>query len=38
MGYKSMTQNSYDTGEVISALQKDIRRGNEEGAMYSALE
>lgn len=38
MAYKSMTQNSYDTGEVISALQKEIRRGNEEGAMYWALE
>lgn len=32
------TQNGYSLGDVISALQKDIRRGNEEQAMYWALE
>lgn len=32
------TQNGYQLEEVISALQKDIRRGNEENAMYWALE
>lgn len=32
------TQNGYILGEVISALQKDVRRGNEEAAMYWALE
>lgn len=38
MSYQQKTQNSYDLGEVISALQKEIRRGNEQGAMYWALE
>jgi hypothetical protein len=32
------TQNGYLLGEVISALQKEIRRGGEENAMYWALE
>lgn len=32
------TQNGYKLDEVISALQKDIRRGNEEAAMFWALE
>lgn len=35
---KPFTQNGYLLFEVISALQKDIRRGNEEAAMYWALE
>ncbi len=35
---RSLTQNSYDLGEVISAIQKEIRRGNETSAMYWALE
>lgn len=34
----NVTQNGYELGEVVSALQKDIRRGNEQGAMYWALE
>lgn len=39
MGYRQrLTQNSYQLSEVISALQKDIRRGNEENAMYWAYE
>jgi len=38
MAYQRLTQNNYDLSEVISALQKDIRRGNEEQAMYWALE
>lgn len=33
-----ITQNGYDLMEVISALQKEIRRGDEERAMYWALE
>jgi replication-associated recombination protein RarA len=32
------TQNNYHLDEVISALQKDIRRANEEQALYWALE
>lgn len=32
------TQSGYPLLEVISALQKEIRRGNEENAMYWALE
>lgn len=32
------TQSGYSRDEVISALQKDIRRGNEELAMFWALE
>jgi replication-associated recombination protein RarA len=38
MGYRPMTQNGYPLGEVISALQKEIRRGQEEDALYWALE
>jgi hypothetical protein len=37
-GYRRLTQNSYELSDVISALQKDIRRGNEENAMYWAYE
>ncbi len=33
-----MTQNGYNLFEVISALQKEIRRGEEENALYWALE
>lgn len=33
-----VTQNGYNLFEVISALQKEIRRGEEERAMYWALE
>ncbi|MCC6602138.1 MAG: hypothetical protein IT327_02950 [Anaerolineae bacterium] len=36
--YRRLTQNSYELSDVISALQKDIRRGNEENAMYWAYE
>ena len=36
--YQITTQNGYKLGEVISALQKDIRRGNEYNAMYWCLE
>ena len=32
------TEGGYVLGEVISALQKEIRRGNEQEAMYWALE
>jgi len=32
------TQNGYPLDQVASALQKEIRRGNEEGALYWALE
>ncbi|CAG0948015.1 Replication-associated recombination protein A [Anaerolineae bacterium] len=35
---KLTTQNGYDLMEVISALQKEIRRGDEEAALYWALE
>ena len=38
MGYVPKTKGGYLLGEVISALQKEIRRGNEEEAMYWALE
>lgn len=38
MGYQLMTNRGYLLLDVISAIQKDIRRGNEEGAMYWALE
>lgn len=38
MSYRPFTQNGYALGEVISALQKDIRRGNEEQALYWCLE
>ena len=36
--YQLTTEGGYEFGEVISALQKGIRRGNEEHAMYWALE
>lgn len=36
--YRPFTQNGYPLDEVISALQKDIRRGNEEQALYWCLE
>jgi replication-associated recombination protein RarA len=35
---KLQTKNGYDYGEVISSLQKCIRRGLEEEAMYWAME
>ncbi len=38
MQYQAKTQNGYNLMEAISALQKDIRRGNEEDAYYWALE
>jgi replication-associated recombination protein RarA len=38
MGYELRTNRGYVLLEVISALQKDIRRGNEEQAFYWALE
>lgn len=38
MGYKMTTVNGYDFFEAASALQKEIRRGNQEEAMYWALE
>ena len=37
-GYRPFTQNGYPLDEIISALQKDIRRGNEEQALYWCLE
>lgn len=37
-GYQRLTQNSYDLGEVVSAVQKAIRRGEEQEAMYWAIE
>ncbi len=36
--YDLKTKNGYQLGEVVSALQKSIRRGLEEEAMYWALE
>jgi replication-associated recombination protein RarA len=36
--YQLKTENDYDFGEVISALQKEIRRGHEKEAMFWALE
>jgi replication-associated recombination protein RarA len=36
--YQLKTENDYDFGEVLSALQKSIRRGHEEYAMFWALE
>lgn len=36
--YRLQTDGGYDYLEVISALQKEIRRGNETAAMYWALE
>jgi len=39
MGYRPRTdKNGYELSEVISALQKEIRLGNEEEAMFWALE
>ena len=38
MAYQVFTQNGYGLDEIISALQKDIRLGNEEQALYWALE
>lgn len=38
MSYNLLTQSGYPLDEVISALQKDIRRGNEEQALYWCLE
>lgn len=36
--HRLTTEGGYEFGEVISALQKEIRRGNEEHALYWALE
>lgn len=36
--YRPFTQNGYPLDEAISALQKDIRRGNEAQALYWCLE
>lgn len=36
--YRPYTNQGYPLGEVISALQKEIRRGDEEAALYWALE
>jgi replication-associated recombination protein RarA len=36
--FQLKTQNNYDFGEVLSSLQKEIRRGNETAAMFWALE
>ncbi len=36
--FQLLTKNGYNFDEVASALQKEIRRGNEENAMYWALE
>lgn len=33
-----LTQQGYALGEVVSALQKEIRRGKERSAMYWAME
>jgi replication-associated recombination protein RarA len=38
MGYRPYTQNGTPLGEVISALQKEIRRGHEQEALYWAME
>jgi len=38
MSYRAFTQNGYSLDEIISALQKDIRRGHEEQALYWCLE
>lgn len=38
MQYQAKTQGNYNLMEAISALQKEIRRGNEEPAYYWALE
>jgi len=37
-GFKLTTKNGYDLGQVRSALQKEIRRGNEMRAMFWAYE
>jgi replication-associated recombination protein RarA len=36
--YQQFTQKGYDLGEVASALQKSVRRGLEQEAMYWAVE
>ena len=36
--HRQITEGGYEFGEVISALQKEIRRGNEEHSLYWALE
>lgn len=36
--YEMITRNGYDFGEVTSAMQKSIRRGDEDGALYWAVE
>jgi len=38
MAYRPFTQNGYPLDEIISALQKDIRRGHEAQALYWCLE
>ena len=38
MKFQIKTENNYDFGSVISALQKEIRRGKEVEAMYWCLE
>ncbi len=38
MGLPCVTKNKYKTWEVVSALQKEIRRGNEKEALYWCLE
>ncbi len=38
MSYEQTTKNGFNLFEVISALQKEIRRGQEENAMHWALE
>jgi replication-associated recombination protein RarA len=37
-GYKPTTKNGYQLDEVVSAMQKAIRRGDEELALFFALE
>lgn len=36
--FKPTTKNNYLLDEAVSALQKEIRRGNEENALFWALE
>jgi len=36
--YQQKTKNWYDLFEVVSAMQKDIRRNNEEDAVFRAME
>ena len=38
MAYQQVTQNGYNLSEVVSALQKEIRRGNEKLAYFWAHE